>query len=50
MTLAELSDAIPPAYSRFVAEQWLKLKPVKVLDRTIITDDEVDAFLDGGAP
>jgi DNA (cytosine-5)-methyltransferase 1 len=50
MTLAELSDAIPPAYSRFVAEQWLRLKPVKVLDRTIITDDDVDALLDGGAP
>ena len=40
MTLAELSDAIPPAYSRFVAEQWLKLKPVKVLDRTNFPDDE----------
>ena len=50
MTLAELSDAIPPAYSRFVAEQWLRLKPVKVLDRTIITDDDVDALLDGAAP
>ena len=49
MTLAELSDAIPPAYSRFVAEQWLKLKSVKILDRTIITDDEVDALLTGGA-
>jgi DNA (cytosine-5)-methyltransferase 1 len=23
MTVAEISDAIPPAYSRYVAEQWL---------------------------
>jgi hypothetical protein len=24
MTTAEISDAIPPAYSKFIAEQWLK--------------------------
>jgi hypothetical protein len=23
MTVAEISDAIPPAYSRYIAEQWL---------------------------
>jgi hypothetical protein len=24
MTTAELSEAIPPAYSRFIAEVWLR--------------------------
>jgi hypothetical protein len=24
MTVAEISDAIPPAYSKFVAEAWLR--------------------------
>jgi DNA (cytosine-5)-methyltransferase 1 len=27
MTLAELSDAIPPAFSKFVAQQWLTSAP-----------------------
>jgi DNA (cytosine-5)-methyltransferase 1 len=27
MTTAEISDAIPPAYSKFVAEQWLRSRP-----------------------
>jgi DNA (cytosine-5)-methyltransferase 1 len=27
MTTAEISDAIPPAFSKFVAEQWLRSRP-----------------------
>jgi DNA (cytosine-5)-methyltransferase 1 len=27
MTTAEISDAVPPAFSRFVAEQWLQSRP-----------------------
>jgi DNA (cytosine-5)-methyltransferase 1 len=27
MTTAEISDAIPPAYSKFIAEQWLAQRP-----------------------
>jgi hypothetical protein len=27
MTNAEISDAIPPAFSKFIAEQWLQSRP-----------------------
>ena len=30
MTLAELSEAIPPAYSRFIAEAFLKVHAPEV--------------------
>jgi DNA (cytosine-5)-methyltransferase 1 len=42
MTVAEISDAIPPAYSRFVAEAWLTPartpRPWKACLRSMLTD------------
>jgi DNA (cytosine-5)-methyltransferase 1 len=32
MTTAEISDAIPPAYSRFIAEQWLQSREETAAD------------------